>query len=259
MKFSLLSSMHLSNSRIVTFVGAGGKTSLMYALGKELSVNHKTLLTTTTHIMEPRNLSGALLITEEDRNQVISAFEISNLAALGIPLAKRNTNDTKWSSPSLSFLKKIQKTADFILCEGDGSRRLPVKIPRKGEPIFYPGTDTVIGVIGLSCLGHPAKNLLFGWQPDIDFPALKAALARGSGSITPEVLSVIALSPNGLKKGITTQQYHVVFNQADCVSGEDLQNIRKTAKKIRDNGIYCHIVSLKKRIIYDSDTTSGAF
>lgn len=252
MKSSLLSNMHLSDSRIVTLVGAGGKTSLMYALSHEMSASHKTLLTTTTHIMEPRNLFGAFLITEESREKVISAFQTSNLVALGIPLSHTHADNIKWGSPSLSFLENVQDTADCIFCEGDGSRRLPVKIPREREPVFYPGTDTVIGVIGLSCLGQPARSCLFGWNPDVDFPALQAALARGQGFITPEVLSVIALSPKGLKKGVATRQYHVIFNQADCLSGEDLQEMCKTAQKIRDNGAYCHIVSLKQGIFYDS-------
>lgn len=68
--------------------------------------------------------------------------------------------------------------------------------------------------------------------------------------MTPEALAVIALSQNGLKKNVTTQQYHVVFNQADCLSGKEWRDMQKTVQKIRDNGTYCHIVSLKKGIIY---------
>ena len=165
MKFSLLSKMHIGDSRIITFVGAGGKTSLMYALGKEMSLHHKTLLTTTTHIMEPRDLPGVRLVTKENQEQLVTAFQNSRLVALGIPLSGADRRTTsgdpgflsnisagqnaapvpKWASPSLSFLEQIHAIPERILCEGDGSRRLPVKVPRAGEPVFYPGTDTVIG------------------------------------------------------------------------------------------------------------------
>lgn len=272
MQLSLLSEMHIENSRIITLVGAGGKTSLMYSLGKEMSPHHKTLLTTTTHIMEPRDLPGARLITEENQEQLITAFQSSRLVALGLPLSATdrrassdrpdflpdsfNTSDRlsaafspKWSSPSLSFLEKIRDIPERILCEGDGSRRLPVKVPRTGEPVFFPGTDTVIGVIGLSCLGRPVETCLFGWTPDLDFPALQATLQKSGGRMTPEALAIIALSSSGLKKNITTQKYHVIFNQADCLRENELPEIIKAAQKIRDNGTNCHIVSLKKEFL----------
>lgn len=273
MELSLLSKMHIEDSRIITFVGAGGKTSLMYSLGKEMSLHHKTLLTTTTHIMEPRDLPGVRLVTNENQEQLVTTFQNSRLVALGIPLSGADRRITsgdpgflsnfsdistgqnaapvpKWASPSLSFLEQMHAIPERILCEGDGSRRLPVKVPRAGEPVFYPGTDTVIGVIGLSCLGCPAESCLFGRTPDLDFPALHAALQKSGGQMTPEALAVIALSQNGLKKNVTTQQYHVVFNQADCLSGKEWRDMQKTVQKIRDNGTYCHIVSLKKGIIY---------
>ena len=87
--------------------------------------------------------------------------DILPLAALGIP-EKKIYNKVKWKSPSINFMKKLslfsRKYSNIslrILCEGDGSKRLPIKLPKDGEPIFFPKTDTVIGVIGLSCLGKP--------------------------------------------------------------------------------------------------------
>ncbi len=48
----------LADSQIITFIGGGGKTSLMNTLGKEFaSHGYPTLLTTTTHIMKPDFLS----------------------------------------------------------------------------------------------------------------------------------------------------------------------------------------------------------
>lgn len=246
MAISLIQKMQLENSRIITLVGAGGKTSLLYALCTEFAQREKTLLTTTTHIWEPNDLSGAILVTDEDAEQLKTAFLSSRLAALGKP-------GKKWSSPSLSFLYRIRNIPSRIVCEGDGSRRLPVKIPRENEPVFYPETDTVIGVIGLSCLGKPAETCLFGYSPDshrlsVDFPQLDILLREEKGRMTPRVLEMIALSPRGLKKGVTKEKFHVVFNQADCLSAQDRTIMQTIAKKIRDNGDGCHIISLKDTI-----------
>lgn len=282
---TLIRKMHLDDSRIITLTGAGGKTTLLYALTGYLSRTENTLLTTTTHIMEPRDLPNAILVTREDAAALRAAFLSSRLAALGIPVsgpsgaagplettaaadaagrpapttaaslaaADRPASTTvvslaaadgpvfKWRAPSLSFLDEIRDIPARIVCEGDGSRRMPVKIPRQGEPVLYPGTDTVIGVIGLSCLGQPASECLFGWT---------AAKLKNDVRITPDILAQIALSGQGLRKGITTQHYHVLFNQADCLDMTALRAMQETAQKIRDNGTDCHIVSLKHHIFY---------
>ena len=152
---TLIQQLHLETSRSITLIGAGGKTTLLYALSTALSQKENTLLTTTTHIMEPRDLPGAVLITKEDRDALATAFRTSRLVALGIPVSKNRfcsnahvsadlssaspkTATPKWASPSLSFLRKIRDIPSRIVCEGDGSRRLPVKIPREGEPVFFP-------------------------------------------------------------------------------------------------------------------------
>ena len=74
------------------------------------------------------------------------------------------------------FSRKYSNISLRILCEGDGSKRLPIKLPKDGEPVFFPKTDTVIGVIGLSCLGKPIKEMLFpSYQllPKLDFYSKK--------------------------------------------------------------------------------------
>lgn len=283
---TLIRKMHLDASRIITLTGAGGKTTLLYALAGYLSRTQNTLLTTTTHIMEPRDLPNAVLVTREDAAALRTAFLSSRLAALGIPVsglsdaagpsetpaaagmmadepapttvaslaaAGRPASTTvaspaaadgsvlKWHAPSLSFLEEIRDIPTRIVCEGDGSRRMPVKVPRRGEPVLYPGTDTVIGVIGLSCLGQPASECLFGWT---------ATKLENDVRITPDTLEQIALSGQGLRKGVTTQHYHVLFNQADCLDMTALRAMQETAQKIRDNGTDCHIVSLKHHILY---------
>ena len=173
---NLSSLLGLTDSHILTFTGGGGKTSLMNTLGIEFAKQRiPTLLTTTTHIMKPDFLPSKACIEEENLEQITSFFtnleeDILPLAALGIP-EKKIYNKVKWKSPSINFMKKLslfsRKYSNIslrILCEGDGSKRLPIKLPKDGEPVFFPKTDTVIGVIGLSCLGKPIKEMLFRYE-----------------------------------------------------------------------------------------------
>lgn len=143
----------LADSQIITFIGGGGKTSLMNTLGKEFaSHGYPTLLTTTTHIMKPDFLSDESYIENEDLGQLANIFtnlkkNTLPLAALGIPEKVVNSN-IKWRSPSSDFCKKIAEFSKKfstknpykflkILCEGDGSKRLPIKLPKDGNPSFF--------------------------------------------------------------------------------------------------------------------------
>ena len=214
----------LADSQIITFIGGGGKTSLMNTLGKEFaSHGYPTLLTTTTHIMKPDFLSDESYIENEDLGQLAYIFtnlkkNTLPLAALGIPEKVVNSN-VKWRSPSSDFCKKIAEFSKKfstknpykflkILCEGDGSKRLPIKLPKDGEPVFFPKTDTVIGVIGLSCLGKPIKETLFRYELLPNLTSLDNYFIKSLQSadiVTTDFLYRLCLSEKGLSKNITSQ------------------------------------------------------
>ena len=50
---------------------------------------------------------------------------------------------------------------DVMLVEGDGAKRLPVKVPLFYEPVIYPYSDTSLVVAGLSALGQPLQSACF--------------------------------------------------------------------------------------------------
>lgn len=265
---NLSSLLGLDNSRIITFVGGGGKTTLLNILGKEFAGQGiPTLLTTTTHIMKPDFLPDEAYIEKDDfelfTNTLTNVGQTHfPLAALGIP-EKTIQNKTKWQGPSMDFAKKIadftlknQKTNLRILCEGDGSKRLPVKLPKDGEPVFFPETDTIIGIIGLSCLGNPFKETLFRYELlDKIFSAdsiyndfLQYRVAETS-IITTEFLYWLCLSKKGLRKNITTQNFCIVLNQADMLDNESLKSVIDLQNSIKNNGISCFITSLKNEFM----------
>ena len=277
---NLSSLLGLTDSHILTFTGGGGKTSLMNTLGIEFAKQRiPTLLTTTTHIMKPDFLPSKACIEEENLEQITSFFtnleeDILPLAALGIP-EKTIYNKVKWKSPSINFMKKLslfsRKYSNIslrILCEGDGSKRLPIKLPKDGEPVFFPKTDTVIGVIGLSSLGKPIKEMLFRYEllPELIFTQKKKQLTDVSDqssqtqknftklpqtthNITTNFLYWLCLSENGLRKNISSEKFCIIFNQADVLDEKALAEMITLRNKIRDEGISCHILSLKNKYI----------
>ena len=258
----------LADSQIITFIGGGGKTSLMNTLGKEFaSHGYPTLLTTTTHIMKPDFLSDESYIENEDLGQLANIFtnlkkNTLPLAALGIPEKVVNSN-IKWRSPSSDFCEKIAEFSKKfstknpykflkILCEGDGSKRLPIKLPKDGEPVFFPKTDTVIGVIGLSCLGKPIKETLFRYELLPNLTSLDNYFMKSLQSadiVTTDFLYRLCLSEKGLRKNITSQKFCIIFNQADILDEKALAEVITLRNQLQTKGICPHIISVKNNYI----------
>ena len=258
----------LADSQIITFIGGGGKTSLMNTLGKEFaSHGYPTLLTTTTHIMRPDFLSDESYIENEDLGQLANIFtnlkkNTLPLAALGIPEKVVNSN-IKWRSPSSDFCEKIAEFSKKfstknpykffkILCEGDGSKRLPIKLPKDGEPVFFPKTDTVIGVIGLSCLGKPIKETLFRYELLPNLTSLDNYFIKSLQSadiVTTDFLYRLCLSKKGLRKNITSQKFCIIFNQADILDEKALAEVITLRNQLQTKGICPHIISVKNNYI----------
>ena len=258
----------LADSQIITFIGGGRKTSLMNTLGKEFaSHGYPTLLTTTTHIMKPDFLSDESYIENEDLGQLANIFtnlkkNTLPLAALGIPEKVVNSN-IKWRSPSSDFCEKIAEFSKKfstknpykflkILCEGDGSKRLPIKLPKDGEPVFFPKTDTVIGVIGLSCLGKPIKETLFRYELLPNLTSLDNYFMKSLQSadiVTTDFLYRLCLSEKGLRKNITSQKFCIIFNQADILDEKALAEVITLRNQLQTKGICPHIISVKNNYI----------
>ena len=258
----------LADSQIIPFIGGGGKTSLMNTLGKEFaSHGYPTLLTTTTHIMKPDFLSDESYIENEDLGQLANIFtnlkkNTLPLAALGIPEKVVNSN-VKWRSPSSDFCEKIAEFSKKfstknpykflkILCEGDGSKRLPIKLPKDGEPVFFPKTDTVIGVIGLSCLGKPIKETLFRYELLPNLTSLDNYFIKSLQSadiVTTDFLYRLCLSEKGLRKNITSQKFCIIFNQADILDEKALAEVITLRNQLQTKGICPHIISVKNNYI----------
>ena len=114
--------------RLIAFVGAGGKTTLIYELARELrSMGYSVAVTTTTHMGEKGRYG---------------------FVPIGVPCGQ---GKIKGSSPLAP--KKLLAEYDVVLTEADGSRRLPFKVPDGHEPVLPEGVHLVVGIAGASAVG----------------------------------------------------------------------------------------------------------
>jgi probable selenium-dependent hydroxylase accessory protein YqeC len=196
---------------LVCFVGAGGKTSSMFALAQELkAAGKKVLVTTTTAIFYPQRPQYDEVIVSEEAELDIDSFR----AAEGITvLGRERTQENKLLGMSPEFIDALYRQGPFdhILVEGDGSKGRPVKAPAGHEPVIPPTVSKVIGLIGLDCLDKPVEEEHVH-RPEIfrSFPGCD------KGSIDVHMLASLITHENGLfKDAPADSSKYLILNKSE--------------------------------------------
>lgn len=138
---------------VVSVVGAGGKTSLIRQMAEE-GKNHglKVLVLTTTHMFAPKRF-GCLDAPPEKVGEMLAR---DGIAAVG------HLEETgKISFQGWEYYRRVTSFAELVLVEADGSKRLPVKVPKEGEPVVPEDTALLPCVAGLSAFGRRAEEVCF--------------------------------------------------------------------------------------------------
>ena len=171
----------------ISAVGAGGKTSLLLHLAKESRAQGmSTLVTTTTHMFLPESSLTTSLPCDHTpyaesspARENIACFTGASvfyeaeaapfspgITWLGLPVEPkiREGNWIKCHAPSPRILETCRQNHEITLIEADGSRRLPIKVPGKQEPVIPDFTHIILVVYGLSALGQPLRQICQRWE-----------------------------------------------------------------------------------------------
>lgn len=116
------------SARCICAVGAGGKTSLLYELAEEYRQKGKRVLLITTTKMYLPEKDGVLDGTAEEIKE--------KLERDGFAVAGSVFSDEKMGPLPQAILDEVFSFADVVLVEADGSKRMPLKMPRQGEPVL---------------------------------------------------------------------------------------------------------------------------
>ncbi|EKQ55041.1 MULTISPECIES: selenium cofactor biosynthesis protein YqeC [unclassified Clostridium] len=203
--------IHENKRQVISFVGGGGKTSLIYELGNELSkLGKKVIITTTTNMFMPQSN----VVFTGKKEDIISFLKYENLVTVGLKASPKDINANteeleKITGLPLNEARKLIELADFVLVEADGSRRLPLKAPAEHEPVILEGSSLVIGVCGIDAFGKPIEETCHR-------PNLVANLLNVNRNhiINEKDIALILLSHNGQKKDVQCD-YKVIINKVD--------------------------------------------
>lgn len=152
----LLQQLDLLDARLVALCGAGGKTTLLYALGREWRRRGaKVALTTNTHI-QAELPEGCVLWDRPDEGELLTIWR-----AGFVPVAGRPLQNGKLQGPSEDMWAILRAQAEHVLVEADGAARKPTKYPAAWEPVIPQYTDRVLVLSGLSALDKLPEEVCF--------------------------------------------------------------------------------------------------
>lgn len=188
----------------ICLVGGGGKTTVMYELAADWAAcGRKVLALTSTHILQPADGSFAA-----DAAAVHNLWQQRRYAVIGTPELATG----KLTLPPQSVYEALKLQADVILCEADGSRHHPCKVPAENEPVLLPDSDIVLAVAGMDALGRPLAQACQRSQ-------LAAELLGCSAEkiIDAQMLASLLRSEQGAHKNVGKRTFYIVLNKCDLL------------------------------------------
>jgi len=213
----LSKALAINRGDIVSFVGAGGKTTAMYRLAHELaSLGWRVVTTTTTMIRPPTLEQSEETILEANPSLLLQKVERALESHQHITVATRQKQDEKGKlvglDPELVGKLATVPPVEALIVEADGARGRSLKAPAPYEPPLPPATTILVPMMAADALGQPLDERI------AHRPQLVARLTRTSlgDLVTPEVAAqVIAHPEGGLKNAPPSARVIPLINKVD--------------------------------------------
>lgn len=198
----LVDALGLSSDVRLALVGAGGKTSALFRIGREMlsagGASSQVWLSVSTH------LGVEQLVYADHSVEINNPKDLRSFFKAGLPgiclLHGERVHEERVSGLSPEMLDELKRQADLddipILIEADGSKRLPLKAPAGHEPVIPGWCSQVVVVAGLSGLGKPLSS---DWVHRPQLFSLLSCLTVGEVITKEALLSVLAHPLGGLK------------------------------------------------------------
>lgn len=225
---TLREALRLGDHEVVAFVGAGGKTSAMFRLARELRADGATVVvTTTTKILVPASSPDLRVVVEADHSRLLAATatalehgRVPVVARATLPEGKLEGIPPEWVA-DLARLRGVT----HVLVEADGAARRPITAPREGEPVIPGSATVVVPIVGIDALGRPASEVAHRPERVAAVTGLAA-----SDRLDARAIASVLLGPQGNTRGAPDGARIVpVVNKAD-----DPQRVRAARELVAE-------------------------
>lgn len=151
----------IAAGEIISLVGAGGKTTLMYNLAKELTRQHGYAITTTTTKIRPPSPAESPYIFFLSTGSIANSSIRKALENHGyITIVSNPLPDNKLQGLKPETINELRQLLPEvpIIIEADGAAQKSLKAPAEWEPVIPETTSLVIPVVGLDVLGKELRE-----------------------------------------------------------------------------------------------------
>ncbi len=182
---------------IITIVGGGGKTSLMYYLVSGLkAAGTPVFAATTTKLLAPEGDGHRAVLVrslEECRQAVAAGSGYPGIVTLAREVVAGVVSKLAGLEPAWLDAVAAEHPAARFVVEGDGSAGLPLKGHLAYEPVVPSATKLLIPVVGADAIGRPLTG---DW---VHRPARAAELAGAAegAAVTAAMIAKLLLHPEG--------------------------------------------------------------
>jgi probable selenium-dependent hydroxylase accessory protein YqeC len=215
----LSESLGLKAREMISLAGAGGKTTLMFRLAKELFLKGKRVVTTTTtKILEPASGETVSLFINLDEEE-LKQFVHKHLDEYKhITIARERLESGKLKGVSSDLVNDFWSSneIDYIIIEADGAAGRPVKAPREREPLIPSSTTLVVAILGVDGVEREVNE-------ENVFQAERVSRLTGipiGEKMTDEAMAILMTHPEGIFKGTPSSSRVIAFiNKVDIPNG----------------------------------------
>ena len=234
MAMTLRDALGLTDEKMLSLIGAGGKTTTLSHLARELfDEGKKVLVTTTTKIFKPVKPHVHKLYLAQDLDALLGVLgKIEEPMVIGVGHGLDDAGKLVGLPPEWFAALMRSGTVDWILIEADGAAMKPFKVPLEHEPVVPESCPLTVWVMGLKALGQPLD------EPHVH-RAEQACELLGVELGTPLTEAHIlrlAEHPAGCFKGIPRDSRKIaLINQAD--TAENVERAASLAQGLLQLGI----------------------
>ena len=218
--------------KFASFVGGGGKTSLIERLAASCIARGRTVAMTTT--------------TKIFAHEPCGLYDDYRAGPRGASFARigKTAENGKLTALSFEEVRSLGNDFDAVLIEADGAKGQPVKYPADHEPVIAPFSDKIFIVAGLDALFKPFgqavfRHELFRRETGIEPPRL----------VYPDIF-LRFFSDDALLKGTAGLPRTVVLNKYDSLTHRHMAAVLME-KIMRQTGITEGLItSVKHGVFY---------
>ena len=225
---------------VISFAGAGGKTSCILELADDWAVRGKRVLVTTTVHMERPEILGRRGWIDQPAENIEKALEDSGVVIAG----SASETPEKIRGLSEEVYRQAAFKAQAVLIEADGSRKFPVKVPGKNEPVIREDTTHILILTGASALGRALDQVCHRLE------YAKKILGPQNRILTGETLGRLLekgyVEP--LKKQYPGKKLAVILNQQDLL--KEPEKVRAAIEAQMSVPVFLHSREEKKKQIH---------